>query len=139
MIFVIINSLKHTSMKALKLQRMYFLNKPLITILLIILTLSFGISQDIKIKNKTRFSLAVTVKYLDYEDDWVKRHLVIPSYSSRKCCHTDNKIIYYYAVDTHGYGWQIYGHDSYGMNSYNTYVGFRKKRLKSNFLLTLTE
>lgn len=123
------------------------------TLILILLSLMFS-KEDVKspgnlcedeesisISNKTRFQLAVSIKYRDSESDWVIRHLIINSGDSRTCCSTDNSIVYYYAVDTHGYGWQISGSDTYEMNYYNSYVGFRKKSFGSSgsFRISLIE
>lgn len=85
------------------------------------------VSSEITIKNKTGYQLAVSIHFMDSDDDWVTKHYIIDSGETLECCYTGNKIIYYYAVDTHGYAWQIRGSSLTLKNYYHTYVGFRKK------------
>tara|TARA_R110002111_G_scaffold242596_1_gene304574 strand:+ start:122 stop:352 length:231 start_codon:yes stop_codon:yes gene_type:complete len=72
------------------------------------------------------------------DGDWVTKHKKVKAHDYEYGWETDNKIIYYYAVDTHGYGREVKGTDKYYRNYYQTKVGFIRHKFSSLDNLTIT-
>ena len=94
--------------------------------------------QKIFVENTTSFQLAVTIHYQDLDGAWITEYKVINPGRNRSFGKTGNRVVYYYAVDTHGLGWQINGSDAFQPNYYSTLVGMREIEFSRNDWASIT-
>lgn len=92
----------------------------------------------IKIVNQTSMELAVSVNYLNENDDWITNHVIVSPKDYEYCCSTDNDFVYYYAVDTYGYGREVSGSSIVEKNYYGTSVGFVEHDFDGSEIPTIT-